>query len=159
MADANPTVTFQTDKGDITAELFADKTPKTVANFIELAEKGFYDNLTFHRVIPDFVIQGGCPKGTGTGGPGYQTECEIVPGLKHLEGSLSMAHAGTCKHDRTTGEKISGNCSNGSQFFIVRKPQPHLDGVHTVFGHVTKGQDVVEKIGQGDSMGQVTIQK
>ncbi len=157
MSETNPTVTFNTAKGEIVAELFADKTPRTVKNFTDLAEKGFYNDLTFHRVIPDFVIQGGCPKGTGTGGPGYTIDCEIVPGLKHEVGALSMAHAGTCKHDRKTGEKLSGDCSNGSQFFVIRKPQPHLDGVHTVFGRVTKGQDVVEAIEQGDSMGKVEI--
>jgi peptidyl-prolyl cis-trans isomerase B (cyclophilin B) len=157
MADANPTVTFETDKGKIVAELFADKTPVTVEKFTELVEKGFYDGLTFHRVIPDFVIQGGCPKGTGTGGPGYQFECELVPGLNHTVGALSMAHAGTCKHERATGKKLGGNCSNGSQFFVVRQPQSHLDGVHTVFGQVREGQDVVEAMEAGDKMNKVTL--
>ncbi|MHC4778017.1 MAG: peptidylprolyl isomerase [Planctomycetota bacterium] len=159
MAESNPTVTFDTDKGEIVAELFADKTPNTVGKFIELIEKGFYDGLTFHRVIPDFVIQGGCPKGTGTGGPGYNFDCELVAGLKHVEGSLSMAHAGTCKHDRSSGAKLGGDCSNGSQFFVVRKPQPHLDGVHTVFGNVTKGQEFVEAMEAGDKMNKVTVSR
>ncbi len=157
MPDANPTLTFETDKGEIVAELFADKTPTTVQKFRDLVEKGFYDGLTFHRVIPDFMVQGGCPKGTGTEGPGYNFECELVPGLLHGVGALSMAHAGTCKHEGATGKKISGECSNGSQFFIVRQPQSHLDGVHTVFGQVTTGQDVVETIEQGDVMRKVTI--
>lgn len=159
MADANPKVVFNTAKGKIVAELYEDKTPNTVKNFVELIEKGFYNDLTFHRVIPNFVIQGGCPKGTGTGGPGYNTDCEIVPGLKHSVGALSMAHAGTCKHDHATGEKTSGSCSNGSQFFIVKAPQAHLDGVHTVFGQVLEGQDVVEAIEAGDSMGTLTIER
>jgi len=159
MAEANPTVTFQTDKGDIVADLYLDKTPNTVNHFIGLIEKGFYDGLTFHRVIPNFVIQGGCPKGTGTGGPGFNIDCEIVPDLKNGVGALSMAHAGTCKHDPKTGEKISGSCSNGSQFFVVRQPQSHLDGVHTVFGQVKQGQDVVEKIQEGDKMNKVTVTK
>lgn len=157
MAEKNPTVTFETDRGTIVAELHLDKTPGTVKNFITLAEKGFYDGLSFHRVIPDFVIQGGCPKGTGTGDPGYRIECELVPGLKHGIGALSMAHAGSCKHDRKSGAKVAGSCSNGSQFFIIRKPQPHLDGVHTVFGQVLQGQDVVEAMQQGDKMNKVVI--
>jgi peptidyl-prolyl cis-trans isomerase B (cyclophilin B) len=156
---ALPRVTFETDRGTIVAELFADKTPKTVENFLALAEKGFYNGLKFHRVIANFMIQGGCPQGTGTGGPGYTTDCEIVPGLKHVVGALSMAHAGTCKHDSKTGAKLSGKCSNGSQFFIVRKPQPHLDGVHTVFGKVTQGQEFVEAMKQGDAMRKVTVQR
>jgi peptidyl-prolyl cis-trans isomerase B (cyclophilin B) len=156
---ANPKVTIETARGTIVAELFADKTPKTVQNFVTLAEKGFYNGIKFHRVIENFMIQGGCPQGTGTGGPGYQIDCEIVPALKHVVGALSMAHAGTCKHDKKTGAKLSGSCSNGSQFFVVRKPQPHLDGVHTVFGKVLQGQEVVEAIRQGDVMRKVTVQK
>ena len=159
MAEKNPTVTFDTDKGMIVAELYADKAPKTVQHFVGLVEKGFYNGLTFHRVIPDFVIQGGCPKGTGTGGPGFTVDCELVQGLKHEIGVLSMAHASTCKHDRKTGAKLSGSCSNGSQFFMVRQPQPHLDMVHTVFGKISKGQDIVEKMQQGDKMKMVTIAK
>jgi peptidyl-prolyl cis-trans isomerase B (cyclophilin B) len=157
MADANPTVTFETDRGTIVAELYLDKTPGTAQNFIDLIEKGFYNGLTFHRVIPNFVIQGGCPKGTGTGDAGYKIDCELVPGLKHDAGVLSMAHASTCKHDPKTGEKLSGSCSNGSQFFVVRAPQPHLDMVHTVFGHVTSGQDVVEAMQAGDKMNKVFV--
>ncbi|MHC5036479.1 MAG: peptidylprolyl isomerase [Planctomycetota bacterium] len=157
MAGSNPTVTFETDRGKIVAELYADKTPKTVENFVTLAEKGYFDGLKFHRVIPNFVIQGGCPKGTGTGGPGHTIDCELVPGLKHGVGTLSMAHASTCEHDRSSGAKLGGSCSNGSQFFIVRQPQPHLDMVHTVFGQVSEGQDVVETMQQGDAMNKVII--
>lgn len=131
-----------TAKGDIELELFAEDAPETVANFEKLAKSGFYNGLTFHRVIPDFMIQGGCPEGTGRGGPGYTIKCEINP-HKHQTGSLSMAHAG-----KNTG---------GSQFFITHSPQPHLDGVHTVFGQVTKGQDVVDAIRAQDKMEQVTI--
>ena len=114
--------------------------PATVANFEKLINEGFYDGLTFHRVIPDFVIQGGCPNGNGTGGPGYTIKCETEGNPnKHGTGALSMAHAG-----KDTG---------GSQFFITHSPQPHLDGVHTVFGHVIgDGMDVVNKIQQGDKM-------
>ncbi len=117
--------------------------PNTVANFEKLAKEGFYDGLTFHRVIDDFVIQGGCPKGNGTGGPGYTIKCEINDN-KHGTGALSMAHAG-----KDTG---------GSQFFITHSPQPHLDGVHTVFGKVISGMDVVNSVKQGDKMLKVTIQ-
>lgn len=131
-----------TAKGDIELELFAEDAPDTVANFEKLAKSGFYNGLSFHRVIPDFMIQGGCPEGTGRGGPGYTIKCEINP-HKHQTGSLSMAHAG-----KDTG---------GSQFFITHSPQPHLDGVHTVFGQVTKGQDVVNAIRAQDKMDQVTI--
>ena len=114
--------------------------PETVENFLSLVNSGFYDGLTFHRVIPDFVIQGGCPNGNGTGGPGYTIKCETEGNPnKHGTGALSMAHAG-----KDTG---------GSQFFITHSPQPHLDGVHTVFGHVIgDGMDVVNKIQQGDKM-------
>ena len=122
---------IETEKGNIELELYDKEAPNTVANFEKLANSGFYNGLTFHRVIPDFVIQGGCPEGTGTGGPGYTIKCEINP-HKHGTGALSMAHAG-----KDTG---------GSQFFITHSPQPHLDGVHTVFGKVVKGMDVVNKI-------------
>ena len=136
--------TMTTNKGVIRIELFADKTPKTVENFEKLAAKGFYDGLKFHRVIEDFMIQGGCPEGTGTGGPGYKFEDETRGNpLKHETGVLSMANAGPN--------------TNGSQFFITHGPQPHLDGKHTVFGKVVKGQDVVNAIRQGDSMKKVTI--
>ncbi len=133
-------VIFETDQGKITFELYSNDAPKTVDNFIKLVNEGFYNGLTFHRVIPGFMAQGGCPntrEGSngmpGTGGPGYSIKCEINP-KKHLKGSLSMAHAG-----KDTG---------GSQFFIVYEPQPHLDGVHTVFGK-TENMDVVLKLTNG----------
>ena len=133
-------VVFETDKGKITFELFSNDAPNTVNNFIKLVNDGFYNGLAFHRVIPGFMAQGGCPntrEGSngmpGTGGPGYSIKCEINPN-KHLKGSLSMAHAG-----KDTG---------GSQFFIVYEPQPHLDGVHTVFGK-TENMDVVLKLTNG----------
>ena len=152
------TATFKTSKGDIVVELFEKETPKTIANFEKLTAKGFYNNLKFHRVIPDFMVQGGCPEGTGRGGPGYQTECEIVPAIRHQKGSLAMAHAGTCKHDRKTGAKLQGACSNGSQFYITHKATDWLDGVHTVFGQVKTGQDIVDKIAQGDKLLEIKIQ-
>jgi peptidyl-prolyl cis-trans isomerase B (cyclophilin B) len=134
--------TIKTDKGDIHIDLFDKEAPKTVANFAKLARSGFYDNLTFHRVIPNFVVQGGCPRGDGTGGPGYKIPDEINPN-KHLAGSLSMAHAGP-----NTG---------GSQFFICHSPQPHLDGVHTVFGR-TQDMSIVNSIRQGDRMLKVEVE-
>jgi peptidyl-prolyl cis-trans isomerase B (cyclophilin B) len=134
--------TIETEKGTINIQFFDADAPKTVKNFVDLAEKGFYDGLTFHRVINNFMIQGGCPQGTGTGGPGYKINCEINPN-KHQAGSLSMAHAG-----KNTG---------GSQFFICHSPQPHLDGVHTVFGK-TEDMDVVNAIKGGDKMLSVKIQ-
>ncbi len=133
---------IQTDKGDISLQLFENDAPNTVENFVKLAKDGFYDGLTFHRVIPNFVIQGGCPKGDGTGGPGYSIKCEINDN-KHGEGALSMAHAG-----KNTG---------GSQFFITHSPQPHLDGVHTVFGKVNKGMNVVNEIKPGDVIRKVQV--
>ncbi|MDI6818286.1 MAG: peptidylprolyl isomerase [Methanothermobacter thermautotrophicus] len=133
---------IETVKGDIELILFEEDAPNTVANFEKLSNSGFYDGLTFHRVIPDFVIQGGCPVGDGTGGPGYTIKCEINPN-RHVKGALSMAHAG-----RDTG---------GSQFFITLSPQPHLDGVHTVFGKVVRGMDVVESIEMGDRMLRVRV--
>ncbi|OED30826.1 peptidylprolyl isomerase [Methanosphaera sp. WGK6] len=135
---------IKTDKGDITIELFPNEAPGTVKNFEELANKGFYDGLTFHRVIPDFVIQGGCPNGNGTGGPGYTIKCETEGNPhRHGTGALSMAHAG-----KDTG---------GSQFFITHSPQPHLDGVHTVFGQVIEGMEVVYEIRQGDVINTITV--
>ncbi|MEA5467125.1 peptidylprolyl isomerase [Leptothoe sp. PORK10 BA2] len=134
---------METDKGTINIDFFDSDAPNTVANFVKLSKDGFYDGLNFHRVIPNFMIQGGCPKGTGTGGPGYKIKCEINPN-KHEAGSLSMAHAG-----RDTG---------GSQFFICHGPQPHLDGVHTVFGKTTD-MDVVNAIKGGDKILSVTIQE
>lgn len=137
---------IETEKGNIILELFDKDAPKTVENFENLANKGYYDGLTFHRVIPNFVIQGGCPKGDGTGGPGYTIKCETKNNPnKHGAGALSMAHAG-----KDTG---------GSQFFITHSPQPHLDGVHTVFGKVIEGMDVVNIIKQKDVMKKVTILK
>ncbi|MBE0522762.1 MAG: peptidylprolyl isomerase [Methanosarcinales archaeon] len=133
---------IETDKGNITVELFDKDAPNTVANFVKLINKGFYNGLTFHRVLPNFVIQGGCPKGNGTGGPGYTIKCEINP-RKHQTGTLSMAHAG-----KNTG---------GSQFFITHSPQPHLDGIHTVFGQVIEGMDVVNKIKPNDVMNKVSV--
>ena len=132
---------MKTAKGEIQIDLFNEDAPNTVKNFTDLIEKGFYDGLNFHRVIPNFVIQGGCPQGTGTGGPGYHIDYEINAN-RHQAGSLSMAHAG-----KDTG---------GSQFFICHSPQPHLDGVHTVFGH-TANMDVVNSIEQGDEIISVEI--
>ncbi len=133
---------METDKGKITLELFDKDAPNTVKNFVDLANKGFYDGLNFHRVIPNFMIQGGCPNGDGRGGPGYKIKCEINPN-KHLAGTLSMAHAG-----KDTG---------GSQFFICHSPQPHLDGKHTVFGQ-TADMQVVNAIRQGDKIISVKIE-
>ena len=127
---------MKTEKGDIHIEFFDEDAPNTVKNFKNLIQDGFYDGLNFHRVIPNFVIQGGCPNGTGTGGPGYHIPCEINT-QKQLTGSLSMAHAG-----KDTG---------GSQFFICHSPQPHLDGIHTVFGK-TPDMEVVNSIEPGDTI-------
>ena len=130
--------------GDILIELFDKEAPGTVQNFIDLINKGFYNGLTFHRVIPGFVAQGGCPNGNGTGSPGYTIKDELIGNPhKHERGALSMAHRGP-----NTG---------GSQFFIVYEPQPHLDGVHTVFGKVIEGMDVVDGIHQGDIMETVEV--
>ncbi len=135
---------IEMDHGTVTIELFEKEAPKTVANFEKLIKEGFYDGLNFHRVIPGFVAQGGCPQGTGAGGPGYTIPCETKGNPRvHERGALSMAHRGP-----NTG---------GSQFFIVYEPQPHLDGVHTVFGKVIDGMDVVDKIKPGDKMNKVTI--
>lgn len=132
------------DGGDIVIELFEKEAPGTVQNFIDLINKGFYNGLRFHRVIPGFVAQGGCPNGNGKGGPGYTIKDELVGNPhKHERGALSMAHRGP-----NTG---------GSQFFIVYEPQPHLDGVHTVFGKVIEGMDVVDGIQQGAIMETVEV--
>jgi peptidyl-prolyl cis-trans isomerase B (cyclophilin B) len=129
--------TFKTQRGDFTVELFADRAPKTVENFVNLARAGFYDGTTFHRVIPGFMAQGGDPTGTGTGGPGYQFADEFHPSLRHDgAGVLSMANAGAG--------------TNGSQFFITYGPTPHLDDRHSVFGKVTDGMDVVLSIRERD---------
>jgi peptidyl-prolyl cis-trans isomerase B (cyclophilin B) len=137
---------IKTKHGDIEIE-FYDEVTNTVKNFVTLAEQGYYNGLTFHRCIPNFVVQGGCPSGTGTGGPGYNIPCETEKNrgnkYKHVKGSLSMAHAG-----KNTG---------GSQFFIVRAPQPHLDGLHTVFGHVTSGLEIIDLLENGDKMEEVHI--
>ena len=135
---------FDTDRGPIRVELFADKAPLTVANFVNLAQRGFYDGLTFHRVIPDFMIQGGCPKGTGTGGPGYRFEDETTNGVKPDRGVLSMANAGPN--------------TNGSQFFITHIKTDWLDGKHTVFGKVLEGMETVDAVKQGDVIKSVKIE-
>ncbi|WP_219836482.1 peptidylprolyl isomerase [Paenibacillus sp. R14(2021)] len=127
---------------EVYLDLFENDAPNTVANFEKLVNEGFYNGLVFHRVIPGFVAQGGCPTGTGTGGPGYTIDCEINPN-KHERGALAMAHAG-----RNTG---------GSQFYIVYQPQPHLDGAHTVFGKVTKGMEHVDALKGRDKMEKVEI--
>ncbi len=134
---------METAKGTINLELFDQDAPNTVANFVKLSKDGFYDDLNFHRVIPNFMVQGGCPQGTGTGGPGYKIDCEINDN-KHQAGSLSMAHAG-----KNTG---------GSQFFICHEAQSHLDGIHTVFGK-TEDMDVVNAIEKGDKIVSVTIKE
>ncbi len=140
----NRTAILETTKGTIKFELYETEAPITTKNFIDLAQKGFYNGLTFHRVIRGFMIQGGCPKGDGTGGPGYTIRDEFHPKLKHTKGAVSMANAGP-----NTG---------GSQFFITEAPQPHLDGKHSVFGQVKEGQNVVESIKKGDKIIKVTIQ-
>ncbi len=138
------TATIQTNRGTISLELHADKVPNTVANFEKLASEGFYDGLKFHRVIPNFMIQTGCPNGTGTGDAGYKFDDEFDDSLKHdSAGVLSMAN--------------SGPNTNGSQFFICHVPCPHLDGKHSVFGRVIEGQDIVDSIEQGDVMEKVTV--
>jgi len=140
----NYQVSIETERGDIELELYPQHAPKTVNNFVFLAEQGFYNGVTFHRVIKNFVIQGGDPTGTGTGGPGYRFEDEVANNpLKHETGAISMANAGPN--------------TNGSQFFITHSPQPHLNGKHTVFGKVVAGQDVVNAIRQGDRMQKVTV--
>ena len=138
------TATIMTTRGPMEIKLSPEHAPKTVNNFVFLAREGFYDGVSFHRVIEDFVIQGGDPTGTGMGGPGYkfEDECKGNP-LKHERGSISMANAGPN--------------TNGSQFFIAHSPQPHLNGKHTVFGKVINGLDVLDSIEQGDAMVEVTI--
>ncbi len=139
--------TFDTSKGNIQIKLFADKVPMTVASFVNLAQRGFYKDLQFHRVINDFMVQGGCPLGTGTGEPGYRFEDEIDPSLVHdAPGKLSMANAGPG--------------TNGSQFFITHVPCGWLDGKHAVFGEVVSSEDmdVVNSIAQGDTINNITIE-
>lgn len=138
------TATIATDKGDMVIELFADKTPKTVNNFVFLAREGFYDGVIFHRVIADFMAQGGDPTGTGMGGPGYRFSDEFHPELKHDKpGILSMANAGPG--------------TNGSQFFITHVPTPHLNNKHSVFGQVTEGLDVLMAISVGTKISSLTV--
>jgi peptidyl-prolyl cis-trans isomerase B (cyclophilin B) len=140
------TATIYTDKGDMEVEFFDKDAPNTVDNFVKLAKKGFYNGLKFHRVIPDFVVQGGCPKGDGTGGPGYKIKCELDGDNQyHDRGVLSMAHAG-----RDTG---------GSQFFIChsRRNTAHLDRVHTCFGKVVDGLEVIDDIRAGDLIKKIEI--
>jgi len=137
-------IIVKTDKGDIEGVLYPSKAPVTVANFLNLAKRGYYNGLKFHRVIPDFMIQGGDPTGTGSGGPGYRFEDECTPELKHDKpGIFSMANAGPG--------------TNGSQFFITHVPTPWLDGKHTVFGSVTKGQDIVNAVAMGDKIKSIEI--
>ena len=138
------TAIFDTARGPIRVELLPDQAPLTVANFVNLARRGFYDGLDFHRVIPDFMIQGGCPEGSGRGGPGYRFEDETGNGVRHERGVLSMANAGPN--------------TNGSQFFITHVATPWLDGKHTVFGKVVEGLDVVDAIAQGDAINSVKIE-
>ena len=142
MADIR--IILHTDKGDIEGTIFSDKVPMTATNFLNLAKRGYYDGIKFHRVIADFMIQGGDPTGTGAGGPGYKFGDEIHPSLKHTgPGIFSMANAGPG--------------TNGSQFFITHVATPWLDGKHTVFGQVTKGQDVVNAIRQGDKIKSIDV--
>jgi peptidyl-prolyl cis-trans isomerase B (cyclophilin B) len=138
------TATIKTEKGDLKLELFAADVPVTVNNFVFLAREGFYDNTTFHRVIPGFMAQGGDPTGTGSGGPGYRFADEFTEHT-HVTGALSMAN--------------SGPDTNGSQFFITYAPQPHLDGHHSVFGRLVNGMDVLESLSNGDAILKVTIEK
>jgi peptidyl-prolyl cis-trans isomerase B (cyclophilin B) len=140
----NIRILLKTSKGDIHATLFASKTPVTVANFINLGQRGYYDGIKFHRVIADFMVQGGDPTGSGAGGPGYMFEDEFDKSLKHDKpGILSMANRGPK--------------TNGSQFFLTHVPTPWLDGKHTVFGEVTEGQDIVNKIAGGDTITKIEI--
>jgi len=142
--NALPQIQIKTDRGNMTIEMFEDDAPNTVANMISLIEKGYYDGLNFHRVIPDFMIQGGCPQGTGTGGPGYDFDDECTPERRHdSAGILSMANAGPG--------------TNGSQFFVTHKAIPKLDKKHTVFGYVISGLEVVNVIAQGDVMKTIRI--
>ena len=143
----NITAAIETSRGTINLTLFPEKAPITVANFVNLAGRNFYDGLTFHRVIGDFMIQGGCPLGTGTGGPGYRFEDEFDSSLRHdAPGKLSMANAGPG--------------TNGSQFFITHVPTPHLDDAHSIFGEVNSqaDQDAVNSIAQGDKIVSITVQ-
>jgi len=140
----NPTAVIQTNKGNIEVELFLDKVPATAQNFMKLTNDGFYNGLKFHRVIPDFMVQTGCPHGTGTGGPGYKFRDEFHSDLRHTgPGILSMAN--------------SGPNTNGSQFFITHVATPWLDNKHSVFGKVIQGMEIVNAVQQGDVMNNITI--
>jgi peptidyl-prolyl cis-trans isomerase B (cyclophilin B) len=142
--DKTYTITMATTKGEIVLELYPEHAPKTVNNFVFLTKEGYYDGIAFHRVINDFMVQGGDPTGTGMGGPGYKFEDEFAGNpLTHERCVISMAN--------------SGPSTNGSQFFITHSPQPHLNNKHTVFGKVITGQDVVDAIAQGDKMEKVTV--
>ena len=143
MADLSAVI--KTPRGDINLKLFPDLAPLTVANFVNLARRKYYDGLNFHRVIPDFMIQGGCPQGSGSGGPGYRFQDEFNPALRHSAGTLSMANAGPG--------------TNGSQFFVTHTATPWLDGKHTVFGRVVgpADQKVVDSIKSGDAIESITI--
>jgi len=144
--DTEYLATMETDKGDIHIKLYPQHAPRTVNNFVFLAGEGYYDGVTFHRVIDNFMIQGGDPTGTGRGGPGYTFADEVEDNpLQHEKGVISMANAGPD--------------TNGSQFFITHSPQPHLNGKHTVFGEVVQGQDVVDRIQQGDSIQKVKVKE
>src|ERR1700726_905491 len=140
---------IDTDRGTVVIELYPKAAPKTVDNFETLTKKGFYNGLTFHRVVPDFVVQGGDPDGTGTGGPGYTVPAEIDPKEKHLRGSVATA--------RTSDQVNPQRASSGSQFYICLEPQPGLDAQYTVFGGVVSGMDVVDQIQKGDQMNSIKL--
>ena len=142
---------IETERGTIVVELYPAVAPKTVANFETLVNKGFYNGLTWHRVVPDFVVQGGDPDGTGAGGPGYTVPAEINPAEHHLRGSLATA--------RTGDEVNPQRASSGSQFYICLEPQPALDAQYTIFGGVIKGMDAVDQIQKGDHMKKITLAK
>jgi len=139
---SGPQAVILTDHGEIHLELYEEQAPQTVANFRKLVEQDFYDGLSFHRVVPGFVVQGGDPAGNGTGGPGYDLPAEIDPQLKHRTGTLAMARKG----DQVNPQRRS----SGSQFYICLAPQPHLDGAYTIFGQVQEGMDAVRKVRAGD---------
>jgi peptidyl-prolyl cis-trans isomerase B (cyclophilin B) len=145
----NKVAVIATPKGEITLELYADEAPKTVSNFVYLAKEGFYNGLTFHRVEPGFVVQGGDPEGTGAGGPGYTVPAEIVPTLKHVKGAVAMARL----PDQVNPERNS----SGSQYYITLDDQSFLDGQYTIFGKVIDGMNIVEKIEVGDQMTSIII--
>jgi peptidyl-prolyl cis-trans isomerase B (cyclophilin B) len=149
MRNTGQYATLETDRGNIVVELYPSVAPKTVANFEKLSKDGFYNKLTFHRVEPNFVVQGGDPSGNGTGGPGYDLPAEISPTEKHLRGTVAMARKG----DQVNPERKS----SGSQFYICLQPAPFLDGQYTVFGGVVEGMNVVDQIKVGDHIKKVTL--